>query len=180
MRVALFGVFGVFPGQFEVFLRVFCLRIGQLAAVEEEIVSVEARPDGEEAVHQAVGEVVGVVFDFVAVVAAFQHHHCRPGDDQREDDFDEGAEGEQAGTDDDENHAEDDGADDAPVEHTVAVAFRHLEPGENRHHHEEVIDGKYFFQGVTGDEQARCFAAVVPAEEAGEGERDENPEDGPE
>ena len=110
----------------------------------------KARPHGEEAVHPAIGDVVGIVFDsFAVIAAAFQYHHRRVGDDQGKDDVHDRAKGEQAAADGDKNHAEDDGADDALVEDAVAVAFGDFESGENGHHHEEVIDGKHFFQGVT-------------------------------
>ena len=66
-----FGMLGIFAGKFQVFARILSLRVSEFLRVQKKIVPVKARPDGEEAVHETIGEVFGVVFDFIIVVAAF-------------------------------------------------------------------------------------------------------------
>ena len=61
----------------------------------------------------------------------------------------------------------------------MTVLIRHAEPGEDCHHHKQVIDGEHLFQRVAGEEQARHLGAVVNIQESGEGHRHHDPENGP-
>ncbi|SAG22085.1 Uncharacterised protein [Enterobacter kobei] len=121
----------------------------------------------------------GVIFHFVTLFIAFEHHHRRPADNQRKNDLHVRPQAQQAGSDRHENTAENNRPQHTPVEHAVTVLIRHAEPGENRHHHKQVIDGKHLFQRIAGEEQARHLCTVVDIQEHGERHRHHDPEDGP-
>ena len=120
---------------------------------------------------------LGVILDLLLLFAALKHHHSRPGHNQGKDHLDVRPEAQQAGADGNEDPTEDDSANHPPVEYPVTILIRHAEPGEDRHHHEQVIDGEHLFQRVTGEEQARHFGTVMNVQEPGERHRHHHPED---
>ena len=61
----------------------------------------------------------------------------------------------------------------------MAVLIRHAEPGEDRHHDEQVINGKHLFQRIAGEEQACHLGTVVDIQEPGERHRHHDPEQRP-
>ena len=56
-------------------------------------------PDGIEAFHQPVGQMVGIIFHFILLFATFKHHHRRPGNDERKNHLHVGPQAQQAGAD---------------------------------------------------------------------------------
>jgi len=140
--------------------------------------SVQLWPNREQFFRKTVGNVLGVILLLIFFLAA-QHHDRRPGHDHRKQHFDPRAKRQQTGTDRHENQAEDDGADDAPVQNTVTQRVRDLEPGKDRHEHEQVVDAEDFFQRVTGHEQAGHAWAVGVIQVARKGEGDQHPEHRP-
>ena len=61
----------------------------------------------------------------------------------------------------------------------MAILIRHAEPGEDRHHHKQVIDREDLLERITREEQTGHLRAVVNIEKTGEGHRHHDPEDGP-
>lgn len=120
-----------------------------------------------------------VVDFFVVVITRSEHHDGCPGNDDRKHHFDPRAQRQQACTDGDEDAAENDGTDDAPVQNAVAQAIRNLEPGEQGHEHEQVVDAQHFFQRITGHEQRGNFGAMLYIQETGESQRNGDPENRP-
>ncbi|SAI94676.1 Uncharacterised protein [Enterobacter cloacae] len=118
-------------------------------------------PHRVEAFHQAVRQMVGVIFYFIALFIAFQHHHRRPADDQRKNDLNIRSQAQQAGANGNKNTAEHNRPEYAPVEHAVTISIRHAKPGEDRHHHKQVVDGEHLFQRIAGQEQTGHLRAVV-------------------
>ncbi|MNR15537.1 hypothetical protein D3C85_1320750 [compost metagenome] len=107
----------------------------------------------------------GIVFFLFAITFGAQHHDCSPRNDQREYNLNPGSEGQETGADSNENAAEHDSADDAPVQNAMAQAIRHLEPGEYRHEYEQVVHAQDFLQGVTGYEKTCDFRAMLNVQE---------------
>ncbi len=88
-------------------------------------------PHREQLLGEAISHVLRVIDFFVVVIARPEHHDGCPGNDDRKHHFDPWTQRQEAGTDGDEDAAEDDGADDAPVQNAVAQAIRNLEPENN-------------------------------------------------
>lgn len=56
------------------------------------------RPDGEEAFDQTIGEVLGIILNFITVITTFQHHNGSPGDNHSKDQFYVRSKAEESGT----------------------------------------------------------------------------------
>ena len=128
---------------------------------QDKRVAADFWPDRIEAFYQAVRQMVGVILDFITLFIAFQHHHRGPADDQRKNHLNVWPQAEQAGADGNKNTAEHNRPQHAPVEHAVTILIRHAEPGEDRHHHKQVVDGEHLFQCIAGEEQTGHLRAVV-------------------
>ena len=120
-----------------------------------------------------------VILDLVALFVASEHHQRRPAHHQREDHFHVWPKAQQAGADGHENPAEHNRPQNAPVQHPVTIFIRHPEPGENRHHHEQVINREHLFQRITGEEQTRHLCAVVNVQKSRESHSHHDPKNGP-
>ena len=123
--------------------------------------AMEFRPHREQLLGEAVSHMLGVVLFLFIITAGAQHHNCGPSHDHCEDDFDPRTESQQAGTNGNEDAAEHNGADNAPIQDSVTHAIWHFEPCENRHEHEQVVDAQNFFKGVASYKQAGDFRAVL-------------------
>nr|WP_269767033.1 hypothetical protein [Burkholderia ubonensis] len=153
-----------------------CFRF-QRGASNEEAVSVQRRPYRKNPVRGAIGDVARVIRFRVVLAIAAKHHDRGPCDDHREYEFNPRPERQQPGTDGDEHETKDDRPCNAPVQHAVAQRVRHLEPREDRHKHEQVVDAEHFLERVAGHEQARGVLAVRDPQIAGKRQRYGNPED---
>ena len=136
-------------------------------------------PYREQLLSEAVSHMLGVIFFLFVITAGAQHHDRSPSNDHCENHFNPRPESQEPGTDGNENTAENDRANDAPVEDTVTKAVWHFEPGENCHEDEQVVHAQDFFQSVASDEQTRYIRAVLNVEEASECKRYRDPEDRP-
>lgn len=143
---------------------------------DEEVAFVVVPGDGDEAAEEADDEgLLRVDIGFL-----FGDHFDAGEDEEGAEDVDDPGEfGDEFGADRDHGGAHDEGAEDAPEEDFVLVAWRDGEVGEEQGDNEDVIDAEGFLDDVAGEElEGFVIAHEVPDAEI-EGESEGDPDEGP-
>gem|GEM_PF-4732387 len=89
----------------------------------------------EKAMDCTICQMFGIIGIFFALLfIPTQHHNGGIADNDGKNHFHNRPQCQQSGTDGDKNHAENNRADNPPVQNAVAQALRHFKPSKNRHH----------------------------------------------